>query len=518
MVGGGLGLLLALWGTDVASAFMQRWFFLPLVIRLDAPVLGATCVVAVVAGGVIALAPTVQIFSLDVLDGLSEGGGNASGGRRQRHLRQAAVAMQVMLAVVLLGAAGILARSLLYLQHVDVGYDADHLLVATLDFHGTRYAEPDRAQELGRRVLDRFSGLAGARSVAVWRTLAPSMMVRLGEDFVTIEGQPEGYSRYCRHIGACRTPTITEDVTPGFFDVTGIRIIRGRKFTNTDGPGAPPVAIVTETSARSWWPGEDAIGKRFKIGGVASAYPWMTVIGVSADAREVNEGGLMGPGVRFDGRYYPGFFRPLAQTPIIARGRPVWTASLLLGIHGDGDPASLSASVRRELAALAPDLPTGTVQSLRQVMLDGGTNGRLRLNGYIMLGVSTVALALAIVGLYGVVADAMRSRTREIAIRMALGARATHVMSAVTRTAIATGCLGIVAGCALSGIFRHAVARAFVGATKSYEQGYLIGTQPGDPIVIAGTASVLLCVVVVASYLTARRATRIDPALVLRGE
>jgi predicted permease len=146
IVGGGLALLLASWGTDVASALMQRWFSLPLVVRLDAPVLGATCVLAVVAGGVIALAPMAQIFSLDVRGGLSDGGGNASGGRRQRRLRQAAVAMQVMLAVVLLGAAGILARSLLYLQHVDVGYDADHLLVATLDFHGTRYAEPDQAR------------------------------------------------------------------------------------------------------------------------------------------------------------------------------------------------------------------------------------------------------------------------------------------------------------------------------------------------------------------------------------
>ncbi len=518
-VGGALGLLLAAWGTDLASAFMQRWFNLPLVLRLDAPVLGVACAVAIASGGVIALAPIVQIISLDIRNGLSDGGITASGSRRQRQLRHAAVGIQITLTLVLLGAAGTLAKSFLYLQRADVGYDADQLLVATLDFHGTRYADPYQAGELSRRLLDRFSALAGDRNVAVWRTLAPSGMVRPGEDYATIEGKPEGFSRVCRRIGACRIPVSTQDVSPGFFNATGIRIIRGRAFTTADGPGAPPVAIVTETAAKSWWPGEDPIGKRFKIGGVTSPYPWMTVIGMTADAQDVNEWGLTGAGARNElHQHWPGFFRPLAQTDLNSRGRPVWTSSLLLGIHTSGDPQALVANVRRELDTLAPDLPVGTVRSLRDVMLEGGTNGRLQLNARIMIGVSAVALLLAIVGLYGVVADAVRSRTKEIAIRMALGAHSTHVISSVTRAGIATGCVGLLAGCVVSSVLRDALARAFFGATVHFKQGYLVGTRSGDPLVIASAALVLLCVVIVASCLTARRATQVDPAVVLRAE
>jgi predicted permease len=456
---------------------------------------------------------------VDIRNGLTDGGINASGGRRQRRLRQAAVGIEIALTLILLCAAGTLAKSFLYLQRADVGYDADHLLVATLDFHGTRYADSDQARELSRRLLERFSALAGDRNVAVWRTLAPSGMVSPGEDYATIEGKPEGFSRVCRRIGACRIPVSTQDVSPGFFHATGLRIIRGRPFTTADGPGAPPVAIVTETAAKSWWPGEDPIGKRFKIGGVTSPYPWMTVIGMTSDAQDVNEWGLIGAGARNElHQHWPGFFRPLAQTDLISPGRPVWTSSLLLGIHASGEPQALVASVRRELDAIAPDLPIGAVRSLREIMLDGGTNGRLQLNARIMIGVSTVALLLAIVGLYGVVADAVRSRTKEIAIRMALGARAAHVISSVTRAGIATGCAGVLVGCAVSSVFRDALARAFFGASAYFKQGYLVGTSPGDPLVIAGAAIVLLCVVIVASCLTARRATQVDPAAVLRAE
>jgi hypothetical protein len=276
---------------------------------------------------------------------------------------------------------------------------------------------------------------------------------------------------------------------------------------------------VTETAAKSWWPGEDPIGKRFKIGGMTSPYPWMTVIGMTSDAQDVNEWGLTGAGARNElHQHWPGFFRPLAQTDLISRGQPVWTSSLLLGIHTSGDPHSLVANVRSELDALAPDLPIGTVRSLRDVMLEGGTNGRLQLNARIMIGVSAVALLLATIGLYGVVADVVRSRAREIAIRMALGARSAHVVSHVTRAGIATGCTGVLAGCAVSRVFRDPVARAFFGATESYKQGYLVGTRPGDPLVIVGAALVVLCVVILASCLTARRATQVDPAVVLRAE
>lgn len=518
-IGGALGLLLAAWGTDFASAFMQRWFNLPLVLRLEGLVLAMTGAITIAAGGVIAAAPILQLLSVDIRNGLTDGGINTCGGRRQHRLRQATVGIQIALTLILLGAAGTLAKSFLYLQQADVGYDADHLLVATLDFQGTRYADPDQARELSRRLPERFSALAGGRDVAIWRTLAPSGMVSPGEDYATIEGKPEGYSRVCRRVGACRIPVSTQDVSPGFFHATGLRIIRGRAFTTADGPGAPPVAIVTETAAKSWWPGEDPIGKRFKIGGMTSPYPWMTVIGVTSDAQDVNEWGLTGAGARNElHQQWPGFFRPLAQTDLISRGRPVWTSSLLLGIYTSGEPQALVANVRRELDVLAPDLPIGTVGSLREIMLDGGTNGRLQLNARIMIGVSTVALLLAIVGLYGVVADAVRSRTKEIAIRMALGARSANVISSVTRAGIATGCAGVLAGCALSGVFRDALARAFFGASVYFKQGYLVGASPGDPLVIAGAAVMLLCVVIVASCLTARRATQVDPAVVLRAE
>jgi predicted permease len=516
---GALGLLLALWGTDAASALMDRWFHLPLVLHLDARVLGAACVLSAGAGLAIGLAPVVQVVGVELGRALRDGGISATGSRRQRRLRETAVGVQLAVTLTLLGAAGILAKSVLYLQRVDVGYDADHLLVATLDFSGTRYADPAQGRVLGQRLLERFGKLAGSENVAVWRTLYPSMMVRPGADWVTVEGKPAGYTRFCHGMASCRRPTTTQDVSPGFFSAAGMTIRRGRAFTAEDGPGAPPVAIITESTARRWWPGEDPIGKRFKIGGVTSAYPWMTVIGVTADAREVHEWALGGYEVRHPDVYLARFFRPLAQTNLSSRGRAVWAASLLLGIHTPGDPEAFAPTVRHELHALAPDLPVGTARSLRKVMLDdGGTNTLLQLNARILTGLSLTALALAVLGLYGVVADTVHRRTRELAIRMALGARTGHVLAMVTRHGIATGAAGILAGCVLSRLFRDAIARAFFGATAGYEPGYLIGAAPGDPLVIAGVALLLLIVVVLASYLTARRATGVDPAIALRAE
>jgi predicted permease len=517
-LGGALGVLLPLWGTNAASALMDHWFHHALMLHLDTRVLGAACVLSVCAGLAIGLAPVVQVIGVELGRALRDGGISATGSRRQRRLREIAVGVQLATTLTLLGAAGTLAKSVLYLQQVDMGYDANHLLVATLDFSGTRYADPAQARVLSQRLLDRFTELAGSANVAVWRTLSPSMMVPPGEDWVTIEGKPEGYAHFCHGVASCRRPTSTQDVSAGFFSTAAIAIRRGRAFTPEDGPGTPPVAIITESTARRWWPGEDPIGKRFKIGGATSAHPWMTVVGVTADAREVNGWALGGYEALHPDVYLARFFRPLAQTNMSSPGRPVGTASLLLGIHTPSDPQAFVATVRRELRSLAPDLPVSTVTSLRQVMLDGGTNALLQLNARIMIGLSLTALVLAILGLYGVVADTVHRRTRELAIRMALGARAGHVLTMVTRRGIVTGAAGILVGCILSRLFRDAIARAFFGATARYKQGYLVGAAPGDPLVIAAVGLLLLLVVALASYLTAHRATRVDPAEVLRAE
>ena len=272
---------------------------------------------------------------------------------------------------------------------------------------------------------------------------------------------------------------------PDYFQTMGIPLVAGREFTEQDSVDAPGVIVVNETLARQNWPGEDAIGRRIKIGGLDSGGPWLTVVGVTRDVRQFG----------LDQKPIPIFFRPYSQA--------AWP-SMTVVVRVAAAPAAFAEPVKQMLAQIEPNRPVTDVETMEQVVHES-VGGR-RFPTLLLLAFSVVALALAAVGIWGVVAFAVTQRTREIGIRVALGARGRDVLGMILRRSLVAAFAGIAIG----------LAGAFV--LTRFLASMLFEVQPMDPIVLGLVSAVLAAVVVVASYLPARRATKIDPIIALRCE
>lgn len=226
------------------------------------------------------------------------------------------------------------------------GFAARDLLVAPIDLRETALDRTERAYPLSEALVASARAIPGVTGVAVWSVTAPSALVKPGEEFLTIEGGLNQLTYRCRRPSGCTFPMERYGVTPEFFEVVGTRLIRGRAFGLDDRPGSPAVAIVSDQAARHWWPNADPIGQRFKIGGADSQEPWLTVVGVTADVHGIDEWGLNWA-AHFPAEYFAVFMQPLSQVNLDGRGRPVWTASLLLGLRravgASGVEAALAA-------------------------------------------------------------------------------------------------------------------------------------------------------------------------------
>ncbi len=469
---GGLAALLAGPGMGIV---LQRWI-LPEVkaaaVPLDLRTLALVAILVVAAGLLSGAVPALWASRRDLIASIRSHGQERS--PESRRLGAALAAAQVALTVALLVGAGAFARSLYNVLHLDLGIDTDRLVLVTLDAESAR-VPPSRVNEIFQRSAERVRLLAGVSHQSLAATIPFATSREESLVVPGVERVPESDSG---------GPSVNA-VAESFFVTTGTRILRGRAFTSQDRPGTTRVAIVNLAMAHRLWPGRDALGRCLKIGGSAS--PCSTIVGVAQNARRSDI--LESPALQY--------YIPLDQAPASL-------ASRALFVRTTGDPATLIGPVRREVLAVAPGLAFVEVQPLADLVSPQMRPWRA---GASVLGLfGLLALALAIVGLYGVVAHSLSRRRYEMGMRLALGAQWRNVLWLALRHGLTIGGLGVATGLALA-----------LGFAR-YLQPLLFHASASDPLVLAGAAILVLGLSLLASYLPSRRLRRLDLATALREE
>jgi putative ABC transport system permease protein len=479
-LGGIAGMLVALAGIRILLATAPAALPRMEEIGMDGTALVFALLATAATGLVFGVMPAFQAGRREVQDMLREGGGERGATRAGIGLRRGLVVAQVGLAVVLTTGSGLMLRSVANLYAVELGFATESILTFRITPRPSVYDTPERTVDLYRELLARVNALPGVRAAAA----TASLPMTGGADnwSILIEGRPVA------NIGEAPSDLV-QQVTPEYLEAMGLTLVRGRWFTLRDDATSPPVVVVTEAMARKHWPGEDAIGKRMKV--FVPEWPWMEVIGVVRDVRH------QGPGN--DPR--PRWFVPHAQAWVSAYESPL---SNTIVVRADRGPTPLVGPVQDVVRELDASIPISDVQSMEQV-LDGAV-GSQRFVARLLTAFGFLALFLAVVGVYGVVSHAVSRRTREIGLRVALGARTGEVISRVLGEGVALALLGVGAG--LAGA--HLLSTVFASL--------VFGVAPTDPLTYGAVASTLLGSVALASLLPALRASRISPVEALKEE
>jgi predicted permease len=482
-----LGLLGGVGGVLVANWFsprdVSRLVSTGLPIRLDfsfdwhvfAYAFGA----AMFSGIVIGLWPAWRASRADVNSLLQEGGRSDTAGVGRHRLRNALMIAQVAGSLILLVIAGLLLRSLQHAGSIRLGFDPSHVLNVTVDPHQIGYDEKQQ-REFYRRLETRVRELPGVRSasLAFGTPMGNINIVNAGAVSTEAHPLPPGQ----------QAPTVFfNNVDPSYLETMRVPLLRGRSFADSDNQQAPPVAIVNQTMADKFWPKEDPIGKRFTLKPLAAPAQTMQVVGVAANGKYAN--------IAEDPTAF--FYVPLAQNFISMQ---------TLQLRSSVAPESLIAPVRNEIFRLASDLPISATSTMQQVV--EGTNGTqiFRFAAYFAAAVGGLGLFLAVLGVYGVVSFAAAQRTREIGIRMALGGSASDVLRLVLRQGLGMVIAGLLIGVLAALALTRVMAR------------FLIDVSPSDPLTYITVAVLLSAVALLACWIPARRATRVDPGVALRYE
>ena len=475
-LGGAAGLLLGAWGISSLTALVPPDLLQLDQVRLNQTVLLFTLIVSVLTGLLFGLLPALHAARTDLNTSLKEGGRSVAGSAWER-ARKGLLVAEVGLALVLLVGAGLMLRTLHQLTRVDPGFNAANLLAVQFALPGRVY-NIERRLEFFRECRTRIEALPGVRSAAFVMSL-PIVGSNWGSPFIVADKAvpPPGQLPY-----AAFTP-----VGANYFETMGIRLLGGRAFTEAEMTDAPPVTVINESLARRLWPGEDPIGKRLRQGNAESQAAWREVVGVVADVK-LN-------GVDQDAPLH--VYLPLAQRN---------SANVGLVVHTTGDPLALASTVERAIHALDKDLP---VRSRSMAQLMGNAVARQRLTLALLVGLALLALLLAGVGIYGVMSYAVEQRTHEIGIRVALGAQTSDVLRLVVRQGMMLASVGVVMGVATA----LALARLMTSFSA-----LLYGVKPTDPATFALIALLLLLVALLACWIPARRATKVDPLTALRYE
>jgi putative ABC transport system permease protein len=474
-IGGGLGILLAVWGNDLVMAQIPEELPNWMDIKIDSGVVIFTVIIALATGLVFGLVPAIESSRPNLNETLKDGGRGTSVGGRRGRLRSGLVVLETALALVLLIGATLMMRSFLYIRNLQPGFDTATQLTTRLYLSNDRYPDPASRVAFFRAALERLGSMPGVDAVAAVNYI-PLSGNSTGSSF-QVEGQPDEPGQ--RPIASWRP------ITRDYFRAFGMPEPRGRTFTDAEVfDSTSRVAIINQAMADRFWPNQDALGRRFSSGLGADA-DWLTVVGVVPTVKLRN----------LDTPTENQFYLPYAYAP--------WrTMSLVARVRGD--PAAFGPSLRRAVAEVDPALPLFEVQTMTQV-------ARLsywekRLYGLLFSSFAVIALVLAAIGVYGVMSYAVSQRTHEIGVRVALGAQLRDVLSMVVRRGVLLTVMGLVIG--LVGAF--AVTRVLAGV--------LFGVSPTDPASYVGISLVLFTVAVVASYVPARRAARVEPAVALRYE
>jgi len=473
VAGGIAGLLLALWASHLVVAAMGR-IEAPYWIRfgIDGGVLVFCAAVTLATGVLCGVIPAWHAASGDPQSALKDGGAVA-GSPRGRRVRAALVVSQLALALLLLAGAGLLIKTVVQTFSFNPGYDTAHVVVGDIDLSGTRYGEPAQVKAFANAVIERLERIPQIHA-SVSRTI---FFAGFGGSrrLISVEGLSS--------VPDAVSPSFYFAVTPGYFRTLGVDMVDGREFVQAD---LANVAIINEEMARRLWPGAKALGNRIRFGDDASNAPWRTIVGVVSNA-----GGNPSP----RRRPTPSAFVPFA-----------WDAGRSFAIYASsaGDAGALAAEVRSVLKAVDPDQPIEGLQTMEATLREWTEPARFVAT--LMASLAGVAMLLASIGTYGVIAFMVSQRAREIGIRIALGASSRQVQLRMAQSGMRLAMTGIVIG-----------IPAALLSTRALE-GILFGTSPTDPLVFALVTLTLAAVAVVASWLPARRAARVDPLMVLRSE
>ena len=478
--GGGLGVLLAGWSLSAIKGMTT--FNLPRTgeIRLDGMVLGFATLISIATGVLFGLVPSLGASRPDLADVLRTAGtASSSGGSNRRmrwfDMRGLLVTGQVALSIVLLIGATLLLESLARVQRVDPGFNPANLLTMRISLSPLRYDTDQKKSAFFDELIQRVQSLPGVRSAAVTWTLP--MMGWAGRPVQVADRPPMMLNE--------RPIAIEQSINPEYFRTLEIRLLRGREFTARDILSAPPVLIINESMARRFWPeypnGQDPIGQRILMG--INPQP-AEIVGIVADVRQ----GL-------DSELRPGIYRAYAQSP---------QPAVSFAVRSEGDPARLIGSVRNQVLAIDPDQPISDVRTMEDMV--EGTLGQRRLVMRLLGLFAGVALLLAMVGMYGVIAYSVAQRTPEVGVRMALGAHPQDILRLLVRQGLFMTMTGVVLG--LVGAF---------GLTRVLNS-FLFQVSATDPATFTGIALLFIVVAFSAIYIPVRHATRIDPMAVLRHE
>ncbi|MBF5045668.1 ABC transporter permease [Aggregicoccus sp. 17bor-14] len=475
LLGGALGLLLALWGTEALVAWVGDGLPRASEVRPDAAVLLFTLAVSVGTGLLFGLAPALSGSRADLHAAMREGS-RGTGGTRAVRLRSLFVVSQVALALVLLVGAGLLVRSFVRLQAVDPGFRPEGVLSARVSLPDGAYPDAAARARFHTAWLEQVRALPGVEAAGLTTLLPLRGRADRGLDVEGVEPP----------AGAVRPAVEYRAVSPGYLETLGVALRRGRALADTDGAQGAPVLLLNEAAVKVLFPGgEDPLGRRIRLRSRKAPQPWTTVVGVVGDVREW---GLDVPA------------RPTAYFSALQAG----PSAVSLVVRTRAAPTALLGSLRTELARLDSGLPLFEVAPLSEVV--EASVGQRSLTLALMLGFALVALGLAGLGLYGVIAFGVAQRSREVGIRLALGARPAQVL----RLVVGQGLRLALAGVALGLVLALALGRLL--------GGLLYGVQPADPLTLLAVPLLLTGVALLASWVPARRATRVDPASTLRAE
>jgi putative ABC transport system permease protein len=474
LAAGALGLILAIWGLDVLVALSPQEIPRLDQIRIDGRVLAFTLVISLLTGFIFGLAPAIQASKPDLNESLKEGGRGSTTGVHGTRIRGLLVASEIALSLVLLIGAGLMIRSFQRLQEFNLGFNPDRLLTLNVQLSGSEYRQGERVISFFDQLLQRIESLPGVEAAgavsSVFLSKTPNSTT------FSLEGKPD--------------PPPAEDIevpfdsiSPNYFRVMGIPLLKGREFDHRDVRAAPGVVIINDTFARRFFPGEDPIGKKFKYRGDSN--PWLTIVGVVADMRRTG----------FDSEVRPETFLPYAQDP---------SGGLTIIVRASSDPSSLVAAVRSQVSEIDASQAIYGVKTMDQWL--GEMISQRRFNMLLLAIFAGVALILAAVGIYGVISYSVTQRTHEIGVRIALGAARRDVMRLVVGQAAKLTAVGLGAG----------LVAAF--ALTRLMTSLLYGVSATDPVTFAIIPVVLAAIALVSSYLPARRAAKVDPMIALRYE
>jgi predicted permease len=477
LAGGALGLLIAVWGLEGL-----RWLNPGNIPRLqevgmDGRMLFFTCAVAMLTGILFGLAPALRSSNIDLNQTLKEGGRSLVGSGHHR-LRSILVVTEIALSLVLLVGAGLLIRSFMRVQQVEPGFAARNVATLRLSVTGTNYADEPRRLIFYQQLWERIRRLPGVEA-AGGATVLP-LSGGIGWGGITIEGYDPA---------ATGQTAIQADIrvaTTGYFEAMKIPLISGRFFTEQDTKESLKVALIDENMARKYWPGVDPVGRRFKMGGADdNDVPWSTVVGVVGNVKQY----------ALDTESRVAFYMPQSQNP---------TSTMYVAARTSTDPLSLAAAITKEARALDPNVPIYDVKTMEQRLSESLARRRFAMFALGLFAV--VAMLLATIGIYGVMSYSVAQRTREIGIRVALGAQTRDVLKMVVGQGMFLAIIGVCIGLA-----------GALGVTRVMAS-LLFGVSAVDLTTFASITLLLLAVALLACLIPARKATRVDPMIALRYE